>query len=215
MCATKNDNMEERENFLHLKKKSIYCAAMAFLFVRKITKMDLEKKEEEEEKERIEENLRVYSILLTYILSILSSLFLLNTHSVNFIQHSLSSELFWRLSIFPVLFCLFFAFSLNLRSRMRREGERETERERKREERRFLFEAKKTLKMSFLHLALSPPLYVSRKTNVSFMEDGNDDNMTFYSRLFSTIINAQNTHILLKSSSSFFLFIFVQCAMNN
>jgi len=61
MCATKNDNMEERENFLHLKKKSIYCAAMAFLFVRKITKMDLEKKEEE--KERIEENLRVYSIL--------------------------------------------------------------------------------------------------------------------------------------------------------
>lgn len=67
------------------------------------------------------------------------------TQSVNFIQHSLSSELLLRLSIFLFLFFPLSSF-INIESRTWRG---------KRRERRFLFEAKKTLKMSFFHRLLS------------------------------------------------------------
>ena len=134
---------------------------------------------------------------MTYSLSVLSSLFLLNTHPVYFTQHSSSSNFLLNLSNFLVFFCLFVVFFfLKTRSSIRTEREREKD--------VFCLRQKRHSKCHF-SISLSPSLlYVLRNTNVSFMDDDNDNNMTFYSRLFSTIVNAQTTRNLLKSSSPFF-----------
>ncbi len=131
----------------------------------------------------------VVIIFIKYTLSLLYSTFI-NIRIIVEIEHFSSS----------FLFILRFFFFFNEDSRIRETRERE-----KKGKDAFCLRQKRHSKCHFSisHSLSLSPFYVSRKANVSFMDD-NDNNMTFYSRLFLTIINAHNTHVLLKSSSSSF-----------
>ncbi len=154
---------------------------MSFPFVRKIPKLDLG----EEGKKIFDTLTQILSVFVIIILFFFIECILSLVNSTLIII----KIIVWDWTFFQFCFTYsslrfsFFFLFLNI-------GEKDAF---------FLWGRKDTQNVIFT----SPSRLFREKTNVSFTDDGNDNNMTFYSRLFSTIINAQTTRILLKSSSRF------------